>query len=760
MESFSDHSSTEDVNDSCREVEEVNNNNQSPAVDESKATGMLGKVFSSFSVEDEDYGGFEYSLTGQLSEIISYFMGLVHKSTVDVAKVKDQVTDSENWDIDLRPTAFGCNTKGIMVFYPLDKVYYFHIQVRMRSLAALAHWEELNNLCREYWTPAEPAARLEMTPIAILTSPGMLQDRARSSKVKAGRKVGPVVRNFECKGMQNRSQDLDLKKCNIGTRFLRKERWIEDTNVSDDLDATSDASDGRITKHAVKDRSLSTAGSRSSFDSMDDSFPNGLIGIQDSVVSSNTTQYTSYQLYDSPRSIRSPYTSGKHMLSQRQDCGKVSNSVPASPLRSSSGSIEFVPEALLDESEVKEEAAYNLLLQENNNIQIELEEEVKFQRDLNDNLSLQLLKRQQEGKHENSLAGEGKAEGDMLQKLNLEIETLESDCLVKDMEIERQKRISGLEPQLRYLTEKSRLEIQHSETRVANLQAEIRRIEEEMEANKVDMRQKLENMQKKWLEAQEEYCSSLEALACVGNIAKAMGPAMESHVCSLLDAMFSAGLSSLLVESLEQITISIPSLLPTIQDRLLESISEVLSKPQNAHTGASATPSRVNTASDMQQMSELTGSDFKVSKQIFLQFCFIHDLLEFARESVVVYLEDDDGATRKDAALCCYHREASYCSCRLTVRNSIFSSLHRNGGFDNFLAQADSLTAIFATLDDEDLQVRKYAISVAGRLSEKNPAYVLALRRHLIKSLTYLAQSADSNCRGESAKLLGCLIRS
>ncbi|KAL4556748.1 hypothetical protein LXL04_034907 [Taraxacum kok-saghyz] len=48
---------------------------------------------------------------------------------------------------------------------------------------------------------------------------------------------------------------------------------------------------------------------------------------------------------------------------------------------------------------------------------------------------------------------------------------------------------------------------------------------------------------------------SLEALACVGNIANAMGPAMESHVCSLLDAMFSAGLSSLLVESLEQITI-------------------------------------------------------------------------------------------------------------------------------------------------------------------------------------------------------------
>ncbi|XP_052626570.1 serine/threonine-protein kinase TOR isoform X1 [Lactuca sativa] len=290
---------------------------------------------------------------------------------------------------------------------------------------------------------------------------------------------------------------------------------------------------------------------------------------------------------------------------------------------------------------------------------------------------------------------------------------------------------------------------------------------------------------------------SLEALACVGNIAKAMGPAMETHVCSLLDAMFSAGLSSVLVESLEQITISIPSLLPTIQDRLLESISVVLSKPQNTHTGASATPSRANIANNMQQMSELTGSALEqLALQTLARFNFKgHDLLEFARESVVVYLEDDDGATRKDAALCCCKLVvnsfsittfnpsrssraggkrrrlieeiveklliAAVADADVTVRNSIFSSLHGNGGFDDFLAQADSLTAIFAALNDEDLQVRKYAISVAGRLSEKNPAYVFpALRRHLIQLLTYLAQSADSKCREESAKLLGCLIRS
>ncbi|PHT28669.1 hypothetical protein CQW23_31725 [Capsicum baccatum] len=47
---------------------------------------------------------------------------------------------------------------------------------------------------------------------------------------------------------------------------------------------------------------------------------------------------------------------------------------------------------------------------------------------------------------------------------------------------------------------------------------------------------------------------SLEALACVGNIAKAMGPTMEPHVRGLLDSMFSSRLSLTLVEAFEQIT--------------------------------------------------------------------------------------------------------------------------------------------------------------------------------------------------------------
>ncbi|KAH9655478.1 serine/threonine-protein kinase TOR [Citrus sinensis] len=248
---------------------------------------------------------------------------------------------------------------------------------------------------------------------------------------------------------------------------------------------------------------------------------------------------------------------------------------------------------------------------------------------------------------------------------------------------------------------------------------------------------------------------SLEALACVGNIARAMGPVMEPHVRGLLDIMFSAGLSTTLVDALEQITVSIPSLLPTIQDRLLDCISFVLSKSHYSQARPAATAIRGNVMNIPQQVSDLNGSALvQLALQTLARFNFKgHDLLEFARDSVVLYLDDEDKATRKDAALCCCKLVANSFSgvsftqfgasrsnrtggkrrrlieelsivslcfsyvgllqlveklliaavadADVTVRHSIFSSLYGNRGFDDFLAQADCLSAIFAALNDE-----------------------------------------------------------
>ncbi|KAI4338425.1 hypothetical protein MLD38_023489 [Melastoma candidum] len=66
-------------------------------------------AFNSFNADDDDYGGYEYGLSGQLSEvrlvylnrfiqeIAGYFTGLVPSNSQGVVKLKDQVTNSEKW---------------------------------------------------------------------------------------------------------------------------------------------------------------------------------------------------------------------------------------------------------------------------------------------------------------------------------------------------------------------------------------------------------------------------------------------------------------------------------------------------------------------------------------------------------------------------------------------------------------------------------------------------------------------------------------
>ncbi|MCL7028358.1 hypothetical protein MKW94_027552, partial [Papaver nudicaule] len=77
-------------------------------------------------------------------------------------------------------------------------------------------------------------------------------------------------------------------------------------------------------------------------------------------------------------------------------------------------------------------------------------------------------------------------------------------------------------------------------------------------------------------------------------------PAMEPHVRSLLDAMFSTGLSSTLV--------SIPLLLPTIQGCLLDSISVALSRTLYSHSRTSLVVTRGNVINNPNQASELSCS--------------------------------------------------------------------------------------------------------------------------------------------------------
>lgn len=321
---------------------------------------------------------------------------------------------------------------------------------------------------------------------------------------------------------------IPLKKCDHGTilqvaiqclnpranlRWSNTNSLAEDVNSDfSDLDNASDAPDGTNTKSVgsslsnsildtphtrglgSRETSSSSVRSHHSFDSMDDSYgresspsnvSEGAIDLIGKPESSSTVN-----VYDSPRSSRSPFSSGsgKNILNKRQDSGKISHNVPASPLRTYKSS-EFIleaegttPEELraeartwernarklkvdldlarnetinqtknlenvtmelsalqtecnglkdeikhlkirLGESEVKERDADNLKVQvqDKNDIQAELEEEIRFQKDFIDNVSLQLNKTQESNLELVSVLQELE---ETIEKQKLEIENL------------------------------------------------------------------------------------------------------------------------------------------------------------------------------------------------------------------------------------------------------------------------------------------------------------------------------------------------
>ncbi|KAL2943172.1 Lamin-L(II) [Bienertia sinuspersici] len=89
------------------------------------------------------------------------------------------------------------------------------------------------------------------------------------------------------------------------------------------------------------------------------------------------------------------------------------------------------------------------------------------------------------------------------------------------------ERISALEAHLRYLTNEKEtclLELRCSESQSMNLRDEIRRLEIEMEAQKVEVKQKEQDMYNRWLKAQEE-CEYL----------KKANPKLESTAGNLIE---------------------------------------------------------------------------------------------------------------------------------------------------------------------------------------------------------------------------------
>jgi len=316
--------------------------------------------------------------------------------------------------------------------------------------------------------------------------------------------------------------------------------------------------------------------------------------------------------------------------------------------------------------------------------------------------------------------------------------------------------------------------------------------------------------------------------------------------------MFSGGLSPTLTEALAELAINMPSMLPHIQDKLMDHLSMVLAgkpflHPGNraakfrkmvnlqAAPGLSAQPVRTKTVSfrfrfvsriTLTRVSLLVGQTFadkSAAIQLALRtlgsFNLQEKLLtEFVRETVVGYLDDEDPYVVVDAAvpltacntfsdslsfrvscraLCacravcvvsCHVVSCAVCVCRVSnsairkaaaltcssllvrsnkhaptrgylavvigevlerllnvgiadpdpsIRKTVLSCL--DARFDHHLAQAENLRSLFIALNDEVFEIRELAILTIGRLTVRNPAYVMpSLRKTLIQLLTEL----------------------
>ncbi|KAJ3103710.1 phosphatidylinositol kinase- protein kinase tor1 [Phlyctochytrium bullatum] len=275
---------------------------------------------------------------------------------------------------------------------------------------------------------------------------------------------------------------------------------------------------------------------------------------------------------------------------------------------------------------------------------------------------------------------------------------------------------------------------------------------------------------------------------CISMLATAVGPALTKYMHELLDQMFATGLSESLRRALVDIARNIPPLEPNIQERFLDMLSMILIGEPYRHPGApprSVTQAYAGPIRDP-QLYETRDAETIVLALNSLGGSFRFEgfmLNELIRQIALIYLDDENPNIRKAAVATCCHVLGQDPVCIQTsthaieivgeilekllmvgitdadfiIRQTVLSSLDER--FDHHLAHPENIRALFIALNDEVFVIRELAVTIIGRLSVRNPAYVMpSLRKTLIQLLTELQYSAVSLQKEESSKLLGHLI--
>ncbi|KAH9940814.1 atypical/PIKK/FRAP protein kinase [Epithele typhae] len=278
---------------------------------------------------------------------------------------------------------------------------------------------------------------------------------------------------------------------------------------------------------------------------------------------------------------------------------------------------------------------------------------------------------------------------------------------------------------------------------------------------------------------------------CVGMLAQAVGPNLTKLLHDQLDLMFACGLSEPLRQALVAIATHIPPLLKTIQDRLLDLLSMILSGHSYKPLGAPSSLLRSESATaNKEAMPMEVANSIRGPEVLTLALTTLHTfdfsghvLNEFVHECALPYLDQEHPEVRRAAALTCCRLfvrdpicyQASNHSIEIisdvidklltaaiadpdpSIRQTVLSSLHER--FDKHLAQAENVRSLFIAVNDEVFENRVTAVGLIGRLALHNPAYVMpSLRKALIQLLTELEYSTVTRNREECTRLLTLLV--
>lgn len=248
-------------------------------------------------------------------------------------------------------------------------------------------------------------------------------------------------------------------------------------------------------------------------------------------------------------------------------------------------------------------------------------------------------------------------------------------------------------------------------------------------------------------------------LYCLQQLAGAVTNALTKDMHELLDLMFAYGLSDSLQETLIRLGKSIEPLQPEIQERMLDLVAEILSGepfvPQGApHPRGKAAVVRSGAGAAVHEADQHSDRTVELALSTLQKFKFdkiyqrssplapeeqppLHSLAEFVRDHAVRYVEAENPAVRRAAALACCDvlqadpvlKQTSAHAIKLV--NEVLEKLltlaiadpeaeirkecmnHLTEDFDRHLAQQECVRSLFIALNDEAYDVREMAIKVS-----------------------------------------------